>query len=359
MTTLIEILGVSSADVPTYDVIDSHTPGKSLHCRISTRPQEFDTMEISLDGCLYSLVGPHIASEQIMHTSQSISRSDFYESMSAKGLRVNSLLYCEVSLELDGSVSCLNLNGTTGDEETLGYCELLYSLQANFRNKSGAIIQQVNCPVDLSKLIKSARMTLLAPGCGSYTRESLVRSWGKSLCSRRYSPLCKTKMAVEVPHALGVVATTPTESGRGYQQLSIPLTLLVPKATKGRLPQSVENVSIQANWYTSKAFGTSPHTGGERDPDSNIQQCTVVRQLAHLSFPPFFGEEPVDESSYTSTTYLDLTLPDSISKPSVKTSLAELSYELELEGFFEVKSQRGRRAPYRSKMRLPIEVNVS
>ncbi|RMZ84167.1 hypothetical protein DV738_g572, partial [Chaetothyriales sp. CBS 135597] len=344
---------------------NNHTPGKWLLCRISTQPHDFDRMEISLDGTLYSFVGPHIASEQIMHTAQSIPRSDFSETMSAKGRHVASLLYCEVALELDGSVSSVNMKGTMSDDTTPGYCELLYSLQAHFKNRSGGVVQQVSCPVDLSKWIKSARMTLLAPGCGSCTRESLVRSWGKSLRYRRYSPLSKTKkMAVEVPHELGIVATTPRESGRGYQQLSIPITLSVPKeaAAKGRLPQSVENVSVQVNWYTSKAFGTgtSPHsTGTERDPASNIQQRTVVRQLSRPSFPPFFGDQPADESSYTSTTYLDLSLPDSISKPSLKTSLAEVSYELELEGFFEVKSHHGRRAPYRSKMRLPIQVNVS
>ena len=368
MDVSIEVLGVSDGEVPSYDEYDTYPTGQRLHCRVvfakgSSVRQCFDNVLVTLQGELHSKIGTKAAVEKLLSLCQVRQRSHFEQGFSLKEASAPSI-HTEVTFDLPEIIPSLNLAGTTSvtRSSTLadrhyisGQCSVRYWLQAEFRSKN-LLIRRLTCPVDFSKLMKPAHMTVLASSRASLSRRP-VRVQRRGFSFRRELHLLSA-MTLEVPHELGVVASTPKTSGAAHQRLSIPLTFSVPQISGSSivLSEGIQNVSIQANWHTTKSFGTSRLVAGDYNTGSVIRKGTVVRQRRDVSFPPFFEDKTIDQSLYSSTTCMDLILPETISDSSINLGLVSIAYELELEAAFDVKMPNGRSVRCRSNMRIPLQV---
>ena len=371
MDASIEVLGVSDGDVPSYHEHDTHSTSQRLHCRVvvaqeSSARHYFDDITITLHGALLSRIGSKAAVERLLHLGHTIKRSSFEQTSLSKESSASSL-QTEVTFDLPEVIPSLSLTGTiqytrssalADRHQISGKCNTRYWLEAEFKHK-GLPIRSITCPVDFSKLMQPSHMTVLASGRSSCTRQP-IRVQRRMLSFGRKTESLPA-MTFEVPHQLGVVASTPKDSGASHQRLSIPLTVSIPQCNGSlvRLSEGIENVSVQANWLTTKSFRTSRLPADDYNSASVIRKGTIVRQKAAVSFPPFFEDGKIDQSLYSSTTCLNLVLPDTINDSSIKTDLASVLYELDLEAAFDVKLLNGRFQRCRSSMRIPLEVHMS
>lgn len=349
--------------MPSYDDFEAPAYGQSLHCQVivARGGSSFDRAVVFLHGAVESTIGTKVASERLLCLKQKRKRSSFEQTQSSKS-PIPTSISSEVTFNLPASLPSVSMTGSTfvtkssaltDRHQISGQCVTRYWLEAVFES-GGVKVQRVICPVDFPKLLKPSQMTVLASNGSNCTRQPL-RALRKGFAFRRNSNSMPA-LTLEVPHQLGIVASAPKAAGQGVQRLSIPLTVSSFDGASCCSSFRLGRTSVETRWHTRKSFGTS--SAAQQVPGSTIVKGTIVRQESKLSFPPFYGAVE-HENAYSSTTWLELALPESVNDSSVDMNLASISYELELEASFDIQLQNGKSVSCRSDLRLPLQVCIS
>jgi hypothetical protein len=361
-TSSLQVLGISTEESDwEYQLKHKSTPAFRVHGRVTVYDQDgsFESVRITLRGAIKTRIGSRNALEQLPSSRLLKSHLDFKPTYSAsqhaaeeqhldfvmtlpsrstqqnnsKNVNVGQMDTFVPSLSIAGSSYVTRVTALKDRHLVEGHCEVVYWLEAELL-RSNVLVRMMSCPVDVSSL----HVPLDVEVTNQATQiEQTIKPKSRGL-SKVFSSQPLPQLSIQMPRQLGTISSGPAKIATGTRNLSIPVTvsLDLPSGTSPQTLASIENSTLQctarAHWYTRRTFATSnlSHFASKPlNPEIVVRNTTVSAQKLQLNLPPLYTST-VPSSKYTTSMILDLALPESVSSPSVSTSLLDINYTLDL-----------------------------
>jgi len=394
-TPSIQVLGISTeeSDWEYQSKQKSTTPAFRVHGRVSVYGQDgsFDSVRITLRGAVKTRIGPKNAVEKLPSSTLMKTHLDFKPTYTAsrhaadeqhldfvmqlpsRTIKENSVKAAKVdptatfvpSLSLAASTYVTRVTALKDRHLVEGSCQVEYWLEAELL-RSNLVVRRMACPVDVSSLHVPLDVEV---SNGKKHVEQVVKPRSRGL-SKVFSSQAQPQLSIRMPSQLGTISSGSAKFATGSRHLSIPVTvsLELPLGTSQQSLSSVEASTLQctakAHWYTSRTFATtnlSHFAEKPFNPETVVRNNTVSSQKLQLNLPPLYNSASGDNSStskYSTSMMLDLTLPESISSPSVSTELLDISYRLDLTMKFAFENDSIMR-PCTADFHLPVTLSAA
>ncbi|KEF61578.1 uncharacterized protein A1O9_03146 [Exophiala aquamarina CBS 119918] len=384
-TSSIQVLGISTED---FDQ-DSQWKGKSnpafrVHGRVNVYDQDgsFDMVRINVKGAVKTRIGSMNAIEPLPTSTLTKSHLDFKPTYSASGhgaeeqhldfvmplpsrtigTQRNNVKDAKAgptdtfvpSLSLAAQTYITRVTALKDRHLMEGNCQVVYWLETELlRSETDRVVRKMSCPIDVSSLHVPLDVEVQVPSEQKRV-EQVVKSKSRGL-AKVFNSVPRPQLSVTMPSQLGTISSGSAKLATASRKLSIPVTvsLDLPLGTSQQTLAAVENgtlqCSLKAHWYTRRTFAIthlSHFAGKPMNPETVIRSTTVSSQKLQLSLPPLYhlastsGGHSTSASKYSTSMMLDLTLPESVSSPSVSTELLDISYTLDLSMRFTFYNNR-------------------
>lgn len=393
-TSSIQVLGISTEDSDwEYQLKQKPTPAFRVHGRVRVYDQDgsFDSVRITLRGAVKTRIGSKNAVEKLPSSTLMKSHLDFKPTYTAsrhaaeeqhldfvmqwpirtikeintKAGKVGPTATFVPSLSLAASTYVTRVTALKDRHLVEGSCQVVYWLEAELL-RSNIMVRKMACPVDVSSL--HVPLDVEVSNERNHV-EQVVKPRSRGL-TKVFSSAAQPQLSIRMPSQLGTISSGSAKFATGSRNLSIPVTvsLELPLGTSQQSLSSVETSTLQctakAHWYTNRTFATtelSQFAGKPINPESAIRNSTLSSQKLQLNLPPFYnsasGDNP-NTSKYSTSMMLDLTLPESVSSPSVSTELMDISYRLDLSMKFAFDNDSVMR-PCSADFHLPVTLSAA
>jgi len=383
-TSSIQVLGISTEDFDRdHQLKEKPNPAFRVHGRVNVYDQDgsFDTVRINLRGAVKTRIGPKTSIEPLPTSTLTKTNLDFKPTYSASGhgaeeqhldfvMPLPSRMAQQSSAKdaqaspTDTFVPSLSLSAKTyitrvtalKDRHLMdGHCQVVYWLETELlRSETNRVVRKMSCPVDVSSLHVPLNVEV---SNGQKDVEQVVKHKSRGL-TRVFSSVPPPQLSIKMPNQLGTISSSSAKVTTTSRNLSIPATVTLDmplgttQQTLAALEKGTLHCTVKAHWYTRRTFATtnlSHFEGKPMNPETVIRTTTVSSQKLQLNLPPLYhlastsggqsasgggggggGGGSSNTSKYSTSMMLDLTLPESVSSPSVSTELLDISYTLDL-----------------------------
>ena len=283
------------------------------------------------------------------------------------------------SMSFSGSTLVTESTALTDQHRVDGTCDVLYWLTAEFQSH-GIVTKTLRRPVDMQRLSTTLHLNASSSPTANLESTASVSLWStirRAWPSKRKSPV--STFSLSLPSHLGIISDSQERVGVKCQSIAIPLTValqLPSHSTADTWSNGVLHHGLSADvtalWHTRRVFATNglSQSRYRRRDCPRISRHTVVTEKAELTFPPLLchkndlypsqGSATSGPVVYSTTDLFYMSLPETVSSPSVYTDLLRISYELELAVSFKGSKQSiGRLDRCTARMKVPLLLQLA
>lgn len=391
-TSSITVLGISTQEFDSkYQSKKETSPAYTVHGRLNVdaHDESFDLVRIDLRGAIKTRIGSKEAIEPLpsstlikshldfkpayiasRHAAEE-QRLDFVMQLPSRSIRQNNSKDATntfvPSLSLAASTYVTRVTALKDRHLVEGSCQVVYWLEAEIlRSTTDRVVRRLTCPVDVASL--HVPLTVEASD-ESTSIEQVIKPKSRRL-SRVFSSLPEPQLSIKMPRQLGTISSGSAKFATRSRHLSVPVTVTLelpagtPRQHVASLETSTLQCSIKTHWYTSRTFGTtslSQFVGKPLNPGTVIRNTTVAAQTLKLDFPPLYKsttDGTTSASQFSTSMMIDLTLPESISSPTVSTDLLDIGYSLDMSMKFALDGDYVMR-PCSTDFHLPVTLSAA
>ncbi|KAK5065073.1 hypothetical protein LTR84_000908 [Exophiala bonariae] len=396
-TSSIRVIGISTEEFDSKDQSkQKSSPTFRVHGRLNVNSQvdAFDLVRIDLRGAIKTRIGSKNAIEPLPSSTLVKSHLDFKPAYNAsrnatEDQRLDFMMQLPSrssrqekskdatngstnafvpSLSLAASTYITRVTALKDRHLVEGSCQVVYWLEAELvQSGSERIVRKLSCPVDVSSL----HVPLTVEAIDETSVEQVIKPKSRRL-SRVFSSVPEPQVSVKMPRQLGTMSSASAKFATGSRHLSVPVTVTLdlPAGTSHQTLTSLETntlqCSIRTHWYTSRTFGTSSLShfeGKQLNPGTVIRNTTLSGQKLELNFPPLYNSTTDGNSStskkFSTSTMIDLILPESISSPTVSTELLDIGYCLDMSMKFAFDTNDSIMRPCTADFHLPVTLSAA
>jgi len=400
-TSSIRVVGISTEEFDSKDQSKQRTgPIFRVHGRLNVNNQvdAYDLVRIDLRGAIKTRIGSKNAIEPLptstlvkshldfkpaytaLRNATEEQRLDFMMQLPSRSSRqdkskdaTNGSTNAFVpSLSLAASTYITRVTALKDRHLVEGSCQVVYWLEAELvQSATDKVIRRLSCPVDVSSL----HVPLIVEAIDETSVEQVIKPKSRRL-SRVFSSVPEPQVSIKMPRQLGTMSSASAKFATGSRYLSVPVTVTLdlPAGTSQETLTSLETntlqCSIRTHWYTSRTFGTSSLShfeGKQLPPGTVIRNTTLSGQKLELNFPPLYnsssseGNTSGTSQKFSTSTMIDLILPESISSPTVSTELLDIGYclDMSMKLAFDNNSNDSIMRPCTADFHLPVTLSAA